>query len=104
MRRGGRAWFKAHAWNACKLERVSGVRIPPSPPNSLKVLPPFWRWREIRAERGAFRSKGTRESKLRPEAPDLGGVLSARRKVGSLQDPEAFRLAFAHSSPLSKWR
>jgi hypothetical protein len=32
MRRGGRARFKAHAWNACKLERVSGVRIPPSPP------------------------------------------------------------------------
>ena len=28
MRRGGRARFKAHAWNACKLERVSGVRIP----------------------------------------------------------------------------
>jgi RHS repeat-associated protein len=33
-RRGGRARFKAHAWNACRLERVSGVRIPPSPPHS----------------------------------------------------------------------
>ena len=38
MRRGGRARFKAHAWNACKLERVSGVRIPPSPPKSLRTL------------------------------------------------------------------
>ena len=35
-RRGGRARFKAHAWNACRLERVSGVRIPPSPPTSLR--------------------------------------------------------------------
>ena len=34
-RRGGRARFKAHAWRACKLERVSGVQIPPSPPSSL---------------------------------------------------------------------
>jgi hypothetical protein len=25
-------WLKAHAWNACGLERVSWVRIPPSPP------------------------------------------------------------------------
>ena len=33
-RRGGRARFKAHAWRACKLGRVSGVQIPPSPPTS----------------------------------------------------------------------
>jgi hypothetical protein len=39
-RRGGRARFKAHAWRACRLERVSGVQIPPSPPPSL-AFPPF---------------------------------------------------------------
>jgi hypothetical protein len=33
-RRGGRARFKAHAWRACRLGRVSGVQIPPSPPAS----------------------------------------------------------------------
>jgi hypothetical protein len=36
-RRGGRARFKAHAWRACKLGRVSGVQIPPSPPSSPEV-------------------------------------------------------------------
>ena len=25
-------WLKAHAWNACRLVRVSWVRIPLSPP------------------------------------------------------------------------
>ncbi len=25
-------WFKAHAWKVCLPERVTGVRIPPSPP------------------------------------------------------------------------
>jgi hypothetical protein len=34
LRRGGRVRLNAHAWNACRLERVSGVRIPPSPPPS----------------------------------------------------------------------
>src|SRR5215469_11273621 len=34
MRRGGRARLKAHAWRACRLGRVSGVQIPPSPPPS----------------------------------------------------------------------
>ena len=53
VRRGGRARFKAHAWNACRLERVSGVRIPPSPPYSLYCLPTLWRWRQIR--RGTWR-------------------------------------------------
>src|SRR6266851_2326422 len=48
-RRGGRARLKAHAWNACRLERVSGVRIPPSPPHSLAYLPTFWRSDEIGA-------------------------------------------------------
>src|SRR5271163_1994837 len=42
-RRGGRARFKAHAWNACRLERVSGVRIPPSPPYSLACFYTLWR-------------------------------------------------------------
>jgi hypothetical protein len=28
-------WLKAHAWKACKLERVSRVRIPVSPPYTL---------------------------------------------------------------------
>ena len=41
-RRGGRARFKAHAWRACKLGRVSGVQIPPSPPSSLACFPTFW--------------------------------------------------------------
>src|ERR1035437_1753198 len=49
VRRGGRARFKAHAWNACRLERVSGVRIPPSPPYSLACFPTFWRSDEIGA-------------------------------------------------------
>jgi hypothetical protein len=34
LRRGGRARFKAHAWRACRLGRVSGVQIPPSPPGA----------------------------------------------------------------------
>jgi hypothetical protein len=37
-------WLKAHAWKACLLERVTGVRIPLSPPASLnrrETAPPF---------------------------------------------------------------
>src|SRR5271169_6635512 len=49
VRRGGRARLKAHAWNACRLERVSGVRIPPSPPYSLACFDTFWRSDEIGA-------------------------------------------------------
>src|SRR5919108_4253585 len=30
-------WFKAHAWNACIRETVSGVRIPLSPPVATKT-------------------------------------------------------------------
>ena len=30
-------WFKAHAWNACIRETVSGVRIPLSPPSCLPI-------------------------------------------------------------------
>ncbi len=37
----------------------------------------------------------TGESNLAPDALDLIGILSARRKIGSLQDPDASRLAFA---------
>jgi hypothetical protein len=48
-RRGGRARFKAHAWRACKLGRVSGVQIPPSPPSSLACFPTFWRSDEMGA-------------------------------------------------------
>gem|GEM_PF-5897739 len=28
-------WFKVHAWNACVRSNVPGVRIPPSPLNSI---------------------------------------------------------------------
>ena len=31
-------WLKAHAWNACRRETVSRVRIPPSPPEPLPIL------------------------------------------------------------------
>src|SRR5690606_18728650 len=31
-------WLKAHAWNACIRETVSGVRIPLSPPLALRFI------------------------------------------------------------------
>src|ERR1039458_1820779 len=60
VRRGGRARFKAHAWNACRLERVSGVRIPPSPPYSLACFPTFWRSDETDAWGAIYASPWTR--------------------------------------------
>ena len=63
MRRGGRARFKAHAWNACKLERVSGVRIPPSPPASPRCRRYLGRsWELSRGSGDNSGSKGTRDS------------------------------------------
>ena len=102
VRRGGRARFKAHAWNACRLERVSGVRIPPSPPYSLYYLPTIWRWGQIRAGCGGLALNANRRKPSRCRFAELRGVFSTRRKNGSLQGSNAFRSAFAHTSPLLK--
>ncbi len=87
-RRGGRARFKAHAWRACKLGRVSGVQIPPSPPTSPYILPTLWARQKLRA--GMWRSFSplrTGENRLTPDSPDSASILSVRSKNGSLQRP-----------------
>ena len=62
-RRGGRARLKAHAWNACRLERVSGVRIPPSPPPSPAIRRNPSLVRELcRSSAEQLSSKGTRDA------------------------------------------
>jgi hypothetical protein len=60
-RRGGRARFKAHAWRACKLGRVSGVQLPPSPPTSLYILPTFRRRQKLRAKCGVLSTRSAPE-------------------------------------------
>src|ERR1019366_10050769 len=84
VRRGGRARFKAHAWNACRLERVSGVRIRPSPPHSLACFPTFWRsdeigaWGAIHARRWNQRmppAAAERENRAKFSVRDLGGSI-----------------------------
>src|SRR5262245_51007785 len=37
-------WFKAHAWNACIGETLSGVRIPLSPPIYQRNQPRMEKW------------------------------------------------------------
>ena len=53
-RRGGRVRLNAHAWNACRPERVSGVRIPPSPPSSPSYLHSLRKSRKSRAHQRSF--------------------------------------------------
>jgi len=48
-----------------------------------------------------FSARRAPERKLRPDDPDLGGVLSARRKVGSLEDPEAYEQKARNRLPTS---
>jgi hypothetical protein len=80
MRRGGRARFKAHAWNACKLERVSGVRIPPSPPTQSAMSEIFRPELRIDARvRGQFRIKGDqRFATVFSSAADFAGFSLCR--------------------------
>ena len=96
QRRGGRARFKAHAWNACKLERVSGVRIPPSPPTSLYRLPTIWRWRKRGTHRGAFalRSEPEKSSSVPISRISLGFSPRAE-KPGRLRIPAGIRPSIA---------
>jgi hypothetical protein len=75
LRRGGRARFKAHAWRACRLGRVSGVRIPPSPPRSMLPLPPIVVHRPHRR----FMDRTKRSSQFRRGfQPFAGGLLQNR--------------------------
>ena len=87
-RRGGRARFKAHAWRACKLGRVSGVQIPPSPPTSPYILPTFWRRQKLHGIWRSFYPQRTGESHLTPNSPDSASILSVQNKNGSLSAPE----------------
>jgi hypothetical protein len=72
-RRGGRARLKAHAWRACKLGRVSGVQIPPSPPTSLYSLPTIRRRHKFRAERRAFHLEARRRERAQAGFVRSGG-------------------------------
>src|ERR1035437_2924387 len=89
VRRGGRARFKAHAWNACRLERVSGVRIPPSPPHSLTCFPTFWRsdeigaWGAIHARRWQRRLHRAADNANSPRFVSVAIEFGATRKLRS---------------------
>jgi hypothetical protein len=85
-RRGGRARFKAHAWNACRAERFSGVRIPPSPPASLGVSRFSTKRSKIFAFMRAF--SPSRDPEKRPNSDHCEQVrrlISAGSEAGSLQ-------------------
>src|SRR6187551_93502 len=55
-------WSNARAWKARELERVPGVRIPPSPP----IFPPWDREQIL----GSFSEWGTQENGNKPTKPD----------------------------------
>ena len=60
---------------------VPGVRIRPSPPYSLYYLPTIWRWRQIRAGRGAFALNANRRKLSRCRLDEFQGYfLHAKKK------------------------
>jgi len=59
---------------------VPGVLIRPSPPYSLYYLPTIWRWRQIRAGRGAFALNTTRRKLSRCRLDEFHGYFLHGKK------------------------
>lgn len=79
-------------------ERVSGVRIRPSPPHSLYCFNTIWRWRRMRACRGLFAFDANRRDAPCGSFGRFGRESLHAKKIRFASGFERFPAAFAHLS------